>query len=230
MVAVPGPVVVVSPHMDDGVLSCGELIAQLDDCVVMTVFAGGEGVDWTIRREWDAVNCGIPVGNDVVKLRIAEDDSALSRLSARPHRLDFLDAQYRKIDPEPHAIGATIMAAMKPLGNRAAILPLGLVHGDHKLAAAGAAWAARRTPELAWFAYQDLPYAYEDDPDPDIERALDKISDMAPTAVDLGPEPRSSDKAAALDSYPTQTEALGERREKAMLPERYWTLSPRPRR
>jgi hypothetical protein len=28
MLAVPGPVLVVSPHMDDGVLSCDELIAQ----------------------------------------------------------------------------------------------------------------------------------------------------------------------------------------------------------
>ncbi len=82
MVTVPGPVLVVSPHMDDAVLSCGELIPQLDDCVVMTVFAGAEGVDWSIRRGWDAENSGIPVGTDVVSLRIAEDDDALSRLDA----------------------------------------------------------------------------------------------------------------------------------------------------
>jgi LmbE family N-acetylglucosaminyl deacetylase len=122
-------------------------------------------------------------------------------------------------------IGEKIRGALRRLGTQTVILPLGLGHRDHELTAAGAAWAARRSSELAWFAYKDLPYAYEE---PNIEAALEKLSDMAPAPVGLDAEPRSSDKAAALDCYPTQMRGLGaERREKAMLAEGYWSLSPR---
>jgi hypothetical protein len=119
------------------------------------------------------------------------------------------------------------MASIRHLSIQTVILPLGLVHGDHTLAAAGAAWAARRTPELAWFAYQDLPYAYEEELNPDIEGALTNLSDMHPTSVELSAVRRVGDKAAALDLYPSQMCALGPRREKAMLAERYWALSLR---
>jgi hypothetical protein len=58
--------------------------------------------------------------------------------------------------------------------------------------------------------------------------ALAKLSDMAPSPIDLDAEPRSIDKVAAPDCYPTQMRGLGtERREKAMLAEGFWSLSPR---
>ena len=189
------------------------------------VFSGGN-VDWSIPRDWDMNKCSFPLGTDVIRARIAEDDAALARLGARAHRLEFLDAQYRnpESEPPPHVIGERIMAAISHLRSRSVILPLGLVHGDHKLSAAGAAHAARCTPELAWFAYQDLPYAYEKNPG--IEDALAKLADMAPTPVELSSETRSSDKGAAIDMYLSQMRGLGARRKKAMRAERYWILSP----
>ena len=50
------PVVVVSPHLDDAVLSCGQLLAASREAIVLTVFSAGpdEGAPLT---DWDRA-CG----------------------------------------------------------------------------------------------------------------------------------------------------------------------------
>ncbi len=46
-------VVVVSPHLDDAVLGCGQLLAAWPGATVVTVFAGKPAVYPTPQREWD---------------------------------------------------------------------------------------------------------------------------------------------------------------------------------
>jgi LmbE family N-acetylglucosaminyl deacetylase len=224
-----GRVAVVSPHLDDAVLSCGEVMSRLDDCVVLTVFAGSPA-SWDVHRLWDNDICGFDDGTDVVAARLIEDDAALARLGASAARLGFLDEQYRDpaSTPSPEEIGDHIAAALEQVEATTALMPLGLGHNDHRLTAAGCRWAALGRYAVRWLAYLDLPYGYE----PEsfgaraVDEALDCLSPMVPTPIDLGGPTGIEAKDAALDLYPSQMRGLGTRREIALKPERYWSLEP----
>jgi GT2 family glycosyltransferase/LmbE family N-acetylglucosaminyl deacetylase len=214
---------VISPHLDDAVLSCGHLIGQLRECVVLTVFAGDD-VDWSELTEWDR-SSGFEAGTNVVAARTSEDDRALAALGASGMRLDFLDQQYREpsIVPPVAALSQEIVDAIEKAGADTVFFPIGLGHFDHQLTAWAAAHAARRTPDVRWFAYQEIPYGYEDC---DISGALDAIADLLPVPVQLPPGGDIQAKETALDLYPSQMAALGEhRRALAEQPERYWRLT-----
>jgi GT2 family glycosyltransferase/LmbE family N-acetylglucosaminyl deacetylase len=219
-----GRVVILSPHLDDAVLSCGDLIWQIPHCTVLTIFAGSD-VEWSELRDWDRI-AGFHSGEDVVARRIEEDDEALAVLGAEGVRLSFLDEQYRDpgVIPPVEALSREIQAALEAVHADVAFMPLGLRHGDHKLAAAAAQHAARTGQAVRWYAYQDLPYTSE--LQPGIDEALTDLADFDPTEVVLGLGRDAERKDRALDCYRSQLIALGEeRRSCALLPERYWALT-----
>ncbi len=67
---------IVSPHLDDAVMSCGELIASSRSMVV-TVFAGEPPE--AAHTEWDA-RCGLQNSSAAIRTRRAEDREAVARL------------------------------------------------------------------------------------------------------------------------------------------------------
>jgi LmbE family N-acetylglucosaminyl deacetylase len=216
-------VAVVSPHLDDAVLSCGGLMSDMREPVVITVFAGSPP-DWGGLTGWDEA-CGFEPGSDVVAARVAEDDAALSCLRAQGLRLAFLDEQYR--DPSARLtadrIGEEILSAVRRAGAETVFIPVGLVHADHLLCAAAARWAASRAPELQWFAYEDLPYAYEG---ADSADSLSLLEEMHPAPVKFPPPSDPSGKGRVIDCYASQMAAFGrERRALALRAERYWRLT-----
>jgi LmbE family N-acetylglucosaminyl deacetylase len=227
MTELAGRVAVVSPHLDDAVLSCGEVMSRLDDCVVLTVFAGSPP-SWGIHRLWDHDLSGFPEGTDVVAARLGEDDAALGILGAGAARLNFLDEQYRQpgTDPSLEEVGGQIGAGVDGIGATTVLMPLGLGHNDHRLAAAGCRGAALERSHLQWFAYLDLPYGYEEETigHHAVDEALRRLSPLVPKTIDLGHASGAQAKIAALDRYPSQMRALGERRMEALKSERYWRL------
>ncbi|SAK96023.1 LmbE family protein [Caballeronia arationis] len=84
-------ILVISPHFDDAVFSCGAWIASNSNAVVCTVFAGCP--DTRVATDWDH-QCGFSDARQAMRERIAEDDRALELLGATGERLNFLDAQY----------------------------------------------------------------------------------------------------------------------------------------
>src|SRR5438093_8638643 len=90
-------VLVLSPRLDDAVFSCGGLLAELQDPVVTTVFAGFPPPALPLQ-EWDAA-CGFCSGGEAVTARREEDDAALRVLCACPEHLDFLESQYGASPP-----------------------------------------------------------------------------------------------------------------------------------
>jgi LmbE family N-acetylglucosaminyl deacetylase len=65
---------VISPHLDDGVFSCGDLLASHPGAAVVTVFAGGPSSSTDIKP-WDAA-AGFHPGDNVMAARRAEDQTA----------------------------------------------------------------------------------------------------------------------------------------------------------
>ncbi len=234
-----GPVAVVSPHMDDAALSCGRLLASLPGAHVVTVFSGGpERV--SPLPEWDRLSGAFSPGDDVMGLRVYEDEAALAVVGATGHRLGLWDEQYRQRPPRlaryrPGAVRAmrrrlddprveddavrALAAIMQDLPARTWVVPLGLWHGDHKKTARACLRLATRPPHLGrpaprFVVYEELPYRL-DVPD-EIEQAkagwgVTGLSLEPLAAPDLDNEARAEAKAAMVAAYRSQLPCLGPR-------------------
>ena len=77
---IPASIIVISPHLDDAVFSCGNLIAASHAAMVVTVFAG-EPAPAPGAPEWDLA-AGFSSGAQAVRARRQEDGRALRRLGA----------------------------------------------------------------------------------------------------------------------------------------------------
>src|SRR5712691_6246180 len=103
MATAAGSVVVVSPHLDDAVLSCWHVLVRARGTIVVTALAGAPptGVPPAL---WDAAT-GASDSRVRVAERRAEDDAALALAGCTPVHLDCLDGQY---EPGPHDIAAAL--------------------------------------------------------------------------------------------------------------------------
>ena len=161
------PWLVLSPHFDDAVLSCGHLLSRNPGAVVVTVCAGlpGDGIP---PSPWDA-RSGFSSGNEAAVQRRSEDSRALEILGSRQSVLGFVDGGYlsyghvhedpRIAGPREEALANAIVQLIDDLQPNRFLYPLGLVHGDHISVSAAATSAIASRPACKAFAYFDLPYA-----------------------------------------------------------------------
>lgn len=152
--SLPEPLLVISPHCDDGVLSCGELIAMHPGAVVVTVFAGSPP-SYEPFSEWDR-SSGFAPGDDVMALRRDEDRCALEVLRAHPVWLPFCDSQYRHT-PSVDATARALEDTLCRHAPRSVAFPLGLFHSDHRLTHE-AMMSLTAGREMRWLLYEDALY------------------------------------------------------------------------
>jgi LmbE family N-acetylglucosaminyl deacetylase len=220
------PVVVISTHLDDAVLSTGNLLHEAPGCTVLTVFAGHPPLGDTVT-EWDA-SCGFQVGDDVIGRRRAEDLAALESLDAAPVWLDFLDSQYAPERPDVRELATAITQQIGDSAARTVLCPLGLSHSDHERVAAATSLARMSLPEVDWFAYGDLPFIYMDDGVQAIDRAVRQLNLLGVDARPLPGSAASAAKRSALECYPSQRKGLQSRAKLALRQEWYWRLVTMP--
>jgi LmbE family N-acetylglucosaminyl deacetylase len=217
---------VISPHLDDAVLSCGQALAACAGSTVLTVFAG---VPRAARQstDWDR-RCGFASAAEAIACRRGEDERALRVLDARPLWLDFCDAQYGQ-PPSARALRQQIRAAVRRLRPQRLLYPLGLFHGDHLLchAACRDALAPHGLPPIQALAYEDVPYRAA----PGLLQArLAELADQqlraTPACMPLAGRRATLAKVRALRAYASQLRALGADRllADARRPERCWLL------
>jgi LmbE family N-acetylglucosaminyl deacetylase len=152
--ATSGPVVVLSPHLDDAVLSAWSVITGVRDVVVVNVFAGVPDPEPVPR--WDRL-AGASDSRAHMRARLDEDRVALELAGRSATYLPFLDRQYRTGDPESgelaRVIGDTTPAASMLYA------PAGVGgHADHVLVRDAAVDLSRRM-RLPLRLYAELPYA-----------------------------------------------------------------------
>jgi LmbE family N-acetylglucosaminyl deacetylase len=85
-------VLIVSPHLDDAVLSALSIVHSSAADEVLTVFAGTP--DPPVITDWD-VRCGFDDSTEAMHVRHAEDDLAFDGLPVRRRSLELLDSHYR---------------------------------------------------------------------------------------------------------------------------------------
>ncbi len=162
------PLLVLSPHPDDAVLSCGGLLAKNPDALVLTLFAA----DPPLARSSELSS----FVDQVTRRR--EDSEAIAALSCAHEFLDYCDAIDRVADGKRiytrfaslfGALAAPDLPLVRELetvvdnyiGERLLVCPIGVgAHVDHQLCA-----HVGRRLQLAgrkvWF-YQDAPYVFPD--------------------------------------------------------------------
>lgn len=172
---------ILSPHLDDAVLSCGALIADSVKrgvrVVVLTVFNGSPTLPVSVAADRFHARCGLRAATAMAD-REREDDLALELLGATAVRLEFPEALYRRgadgravypadqsifaersaADLELPAITDKIRLQLDAVGPDLVLAPLGIgAHVDHRLVAEAAQRLDR--PVLH---YEDVPYLLYD--------------------------------------------------------------------
>jgi LmbE family N-acetylglucosaminyl deacetylase len=220
-IAAFAPLVAVSPHLDDAVLSCAGLLAGSTDARVITVFAGFPtplvGV-----TEWDK-KCGFRPGDDVVGVRRAEDRAALAVLDAHPVWLDFIDEQYVTERATPKEIAERLRTELSSTARPTIAFPLGLSHPDHERTHGACVQLLEEAPDLAanWIAFTDVPYRALHSAQ--AARRVEALRAMGYDLEEFRVDPGAR-KAAALAQYPSQLKALASDLDNATLPEEYFLL------
>src|SRR4051794_14708597 len=95
-----GKLLIISPHRDDAIFACGEVLASQRGAVVVTLFTGQPSPALPLT-DWDAA-AGFSSTDEAIAQRYAEQGRALELLHAKPISLDFIDSQYSDL---PNAIG-----------------------------------------------------------------------------------------------------------------------------
>jgi LmbE family N-acetylglucosaminyl deacetylase len=169
-------VTVLSPHLDDGVLSCGALLAACADAVVVTAFTGRPTPPLSAGAEEFHRRCGF--GPDPVGQREDEDDLALRMVGATGVRLGIPEALYRRDESGAYRYAHDRDLSVAGLGAESALIaelavrladeprvrdadlvlaPLAVGgHIDHRITAAAAERLGRAPGTLLW--YEDVPY------------------------------------------------------------------------
>jgi LmbE family N-acetylglucosaminyl deacetylase len=221
-----GPVLVVSTHLDDAVLSCGHFLSGHPDAVVLTVLAGAPE---KLREGYNANTTGELYAPDAVKKRREEDAAAMKYLAVKPpiwlglYDNDFVHRFRRRRDHGD--ILREVGRAIQESEATSVVTPLGLVHSDH-IAVADVCNSLAVTSELEWFLYMDMPYAQRrpkalEKRERDVRRTLD-LEALEPLAVD------ANKKNEAFKHYKTQYLPIGrseqEFSDEMKTPEQYWAV------
>ncbi|CAH2798903.1 MAG: No significant database matches [uncultured Paraburkholderia sp.] len=220
------PLLVFSPHLDDTVLSCGQLLATHRGSTVCTVFTAPARHDQL--TDWDRAS-GFTSALEATDARKAEDRRALATLGARPLHLPFCDSQYGSTPTQASLLEAfsDILQDLKP---RTVLFPLGLFHSDHILVADVLLALLQQRNADNFIAYEDVPYRR-------MEGAVqNRLADLAmrgyvatrSDCLDASADSHADSgqkKRSAIHEYESQLRAFGpDVRDALFSSEHYWHL------
>ena len=223
-----------SPHLDDAVLGCGNLLAAHPGARVITVFAGRRRAYPDPMTWWDQLS-GFTTGDDPLAARRAEDEGALAELDAAPVWLDFVEHQYldRRDWVRPESVVDTLTEAVAACDPTLVLAPFGLANPDHDCVHEAALAVRERVTGARVVLLRG--HRLQAHPRPARLARLAAVPRRA-LADPAGPAERRTDgtaKAAALSHYASQLRALEadwalSEKLAAPAPEQCWRLDPPP--
>ena len=222
-----GPLLVISPHLDDAVLSCASVVARHPGTWVVTVFAGMPDDPHRITP-WDMA-AGFGSAQEAMTVRRAEDLAALRLLSARPRWLDYPDRQYGG-EVSVAELERSFEDLVHDLAPASVCFPAGLFHSDHALVHEAVLGLRRQRRARGWIMYEEAMYRRVPGL---LQRRLAALlrDDIVATPAALhchAVQQLKRDAAACYRSQLRALEKVGSGYADAEAPERYWRLEPAP--
>jgi LmbE family N-acetylglucosaminyl deacetylase len=219
-----GRLLVISPHLDDAVLSCEGLLKFARDVHVLTIF-GGDAPPGAPMAEWD-LECGFSPGINVMEARRTEDAQALAGLGAIPLWGEELQEGYRTEPASPDRIIALINDTIDTISPSHFLFPLGLKHRDHLLVAAASGAVARSRSLPNSYIYAERPYAQAKELRVVARRRGELSASGAEFACERLPRGVRRGDRSAIRCYPTQLRGLRMSAFRiGIFRERYWRVS-----
>ncbi|MBO1113775.1 PIG-L family deacetylase [Bordetella petrii] len=222
-----GRLVVISPHFDDAVFSCGDWLAACPGGTVLTVYSGVPPSTAPLP-DWDR-RCGFARADQAVLARHEENRAAMAVLGARGLGLGLLDDQYQGAATVAGRITGMLASALTTLQPAVVLMPLGLFHRDHLRVsdAALTVWRLfRQAMNNTWLAYEEALYRRK--PGLLQQRLAELRAQHVLATPEAGPQYRGDRKTRAVAAYASQLGALGLTPGQGddAAPERYWLLAP----
>lgn len=201
--------ILISPHLDDAVLSCGQVLVATPGAKIVTVFAGVPESELPLTN-FD-VQSGWTAAHQAVEGRRLEDRRAAAVLAADCIHLDFLDRQYA-IQTQDIDIIEALVTAMQSDGDELILAPVGLAHPDHEQVSRCARAAAEQiNVTVTW--YEELPARVLWPEHVHIREELVQVHTLPAGDISI--------KEAAMTCYRSQLWALD--RHACLVPERFWS-------
>lgn len=214
------PVVIISPHLDDAILSCGQFMADWPGCVVYTV-CGGTPPEGTPPSTYDE-HCGFSSPAAGLAVRRDEDRRAVGLLRGVSMYGHVIDNQYRT-EPFPQKnVIAELVRVIEQIRPVRVFGPLGLLHPDHvEVSDATIEAMAVVGNGVELVLYEELPSRIIDPLD--VFRRLDVV-DACGYDVELLPasSERLGEKLVAVGEYASQSWAWKIR--EVACDERFWRV------
>jgi len=243
-----GALLLVSPHLDDAVLSCAALIERAEPVDIVTLFAGAPDPP---RQGWWDAECGFASSAEAVAARRREEETAFAGIAHPRRYLDLLEIQHvdRRTGADENAIAGVVRDWVAEHPDGTVALPVGAgcpttraarwfrrlrrdscspgQHPDHVLARDAGLTAiagSAATPLL----YEEVPYLWGGSGEPEARRVAAR-GGWRTSMFELDVDPRR--KAERIAAYASQIPHIspnhGRLDDAATLPsrERYWRLA-----
>ncbi|MBI2476025.1 MAG: PIG-L family deacetylase [Candidatus Taylorbacteria bacterium] len=226
----PDIAIILSPHLDDAVLSLGGFMAERKTPVIVATFFTGKPSE-AVRGGWDRLS-GFKNSDEAMAARAKENLAALEKTGAYPLNLSYLDFQYGR--DRNSVSGEKIAQSMKKdietilgdLTDSAKISIYGpsefgrkITHPDHKILHDAFTAVARENlgqKNLRFFFYEDFPYVarYEANGSTTLKNFLEEAGGFSLSEIPLPVGDAAFDtKIKAIGAYSSQDkafESLGE--------------------
>lgn len=206
---------IISPHLDDAVLSLGQFI-QTDHAMVITVFAGAPEKGTLSDYDRDT---GFDDSARAIQYRRQEDQRAMELVGATPVHWNYLDRQYLE-PPNRKQMRNDLAQALR---NGGAYVPLGIGHPDHRLVARECRNATTTFAHVTLFLYEELPYRVEHPEQ--VAEMLQEVRDEGWSLTPHHPQPGGAEpllvKCKAIAAYKSQF-PHGAEDPQLHVPERVW--------
>ncbi len=160
--------IILSPHLDDGVLSLGGLMSKRENQILLATFFT-KNPNKIIHTKWDKIS-GFSDSNTAMQQRLIENKNALSNINTVIKNYDYPDFQYRKEDT---GIETNIEKDIENLINTyqnkevfiygPATFGSKITHPDHQILHNAFMNVLKNNTKINvhFFIYEDFPYVYE---------------------------------------------------------------------
>jgi LmbE family N-acetylglucosaminyl deacetylase len=219
---------VISPHLDDAVLSCAQLIKSRPGTTVLTVLAGFPP---GAHGGWSARTTGLSLAQDANRQRREEDERASEVLASRTRWIDLFAQEYGlgdSPDQRRERIEEVLVEALAQSDAPVVFVPLGITHPDH-IAVSDAALRAVLGAGLDCFIYMDMPYGQARPGR--VRRRLRELRRtfaVEPPVQFVGDLEGKGEAVRAYSSQVTELQAFGRHFGRVFSdPETYWRVRPR---